>query len=401
MGGSQEDGRAGDAGEGPSGRGGSAGSGGKAGALSDGGVSNVAGAGQGGADAGAAGSESTCSAGKLRCNAYQPQRCKEGTWVDEGDECTGWCQGGTCLDAPSCGPQSSTTPCVGGTSCCDTIWVPGGAYQMGKGDEEDPDLTYARKVRGFYLDRFEVTVGRFITFKQKYKLPSAGDGASPHIPMSGWDEKWETVPDTDHPGETAVPPTSEALVLQVGDPDHCSASTWNTTENTRPINCVNWYVAFAFCAFDGGRLPTEAEWNYAAAFGDAHRPYPWSQSPADVTVNPTYATYFEYPVLLELPDPVGNHPTGQGGFHRHALQGHEDLAGNLLEWTADRWFDSPPSSCGPDCMAPWADDDDQRVVRGGAFSLNSYYLRTGQRSPMPAFNVTPNAGLRCARDADF
>jgi len=383
--------------------GGSGGTGAIAGTESDSGGANVAGAGQGGIEAGAGGSGPTCSEGTLRCNAYQPERCSQGIWHEEGNECAGWCQAGICREAKSCAPGTSTVPCVNGTSCCDTIWVPGGTYQMGQGDEEDPDLSYERTVRGFYLDRFEVTVGRFTAFVAKYALPGEGEGANPHIPMSGWHESWESAPDYDHPGETAVPPSSAELLVQLGDAEHClSGSTWNTTDTLLPINCVNWYVAFAFCAFDGGRLPTEAEWNFAAAFGSAQRPYPWSQSISDLTITPNHATYFEYPgPLFELPTQVGNHPTGQGGFYRNTQQGHEDLGGNLNEWAADQWLDAPPASCGPDCMAPWSDSDDQRVTRGGAFPTGPYFVRTGHREPSPAYNVSSLYGLRCARDADL
>jgi len=57
-----------------------------------------------------------------------------------------------------------------------------------------------------------------------------------------------------------------------------------------PMNCVDWYVAFAFCAWDGSRLPTEAEWNFAASGGTAQRIYPWSTAPGPV-IDSTFAWY--------------------------------------------------------------------------------------------------------------
>jgi formylglycine-generating enzyme len=368
-----------------------------------GGVGGTAGAGMGGSDdAGAGGADDPeCVSNTLRCDAYQPQRCDDGEWTDFGDECSGYCQDGACKAAPSCGPAAAPRTCGSGASCCDTIWIPGGTYQMGIGDLEDPDLSYSRRVEGFYLDRFEVTVGRFQEFVVRYKLPDEGMGAHPRISASGWQTAWESAPDYDHEPETAVPPTSADLLAQVSDVDHCpESSTYRESDPNLPINCVNWYVAFAFCVFDGGRLPTEAEWNHAAAYGSSHRPFPWSQSVSDTTVDTSRAAYHDpsEPIPL-LPSAVGTHAAGQGGFFRNSGQGHEDLGGNVFEWVADQWTDAPEPTCESDCMAPWSETDDQRGVRGGSFQLDSSFLRSGSRNSSPAYYVHPFVGLRCARDA--
>lgn len=71
-------------------------------------------------------------------------------------------------------------------------------------------------------------------------------------------------------------------------------ATWTDAPGANehlPINDVSWFVAFAFCAWDGGRLPTYAELSFAAAGGSEQRVYPWSVPPTDSTITRTRAAY--------------------------------------------------------------------------------------------------------------
>jgi formylglycine-generating enzyme required for sulfatase activity len=226
-------------------------------------------------------------------------------------------------------------------------------------------------------------------------LPKDGGGAHPRILGSGWHKDWESLKNPERSNEPVVPSTNQELLTQLSDPLHCDAPTWGGDNDTLPINCVNWYVAFAFCAFDGGRLPTEAEWNYAAAFGDAERPYPWSTSTSDTSIDETRAAYLKVPAL-ERPTPVGSHPAGQGGFARDSKQGNEDLAGNVAEWALDQWLAEPPTSCEADCMTAWTDD--RRVIRGGAYTSGPKLLRSGVRVDDSATTISGMIGFRCAHD---
>ena len=135
--------------------------------------------------------------------------------------------------------------------------------------QEQPE--HETTVAEFYLDRFEVTVARFREFVAAYdawQKPILGDGAHPLIPESGWDESW-------------VLPATAGEFLTALD---CSQDfpTWTDSPGPNedlPINCVSWYEAFAFCIWDGGRLPTEAEWEYVAAGGNENRLHPWGSTP--------------------------------------------------------------------------------------------------------------------------
>jgi formylglycine-generating enzyme len=370
----------------------------KAGGGEGGAINATEVAGMGG-ETGGAPPQIECNGSERRCNIYQPQICVSGHWMDDGDECALACVDGACQTPASCSAEAAVAPCAEGASCCETIWVPGGTYLMGQGDDEDPDATYERTVSGFYLDRFEVTVGRFQYFQSHFVLPNEGEGAHPRIPASGWREAWEQIPHPFADGRNAVPSDGDELGVQVVD--DCDAPTRDADHPGRPINCVNWFVAFAFCAFDGGRLPTEAEWNYAAAFGSAQRPYPWSQSSEDMSIDSTHATFNNYPMPSpDLPTPVGSWPLGRGGFERFAGQGHDDLAGNVAEWTLDHWLEVPPAACGSDCLAAWTQGVDERVVRGGGYPSPYYELRSGARTWAKAEAIDSFWGFRCVRDIE-
>ncbi len=358
----------------------------------------MGGAGSGVGGEGGAPPDPECEPNEVRCAAYQPQDCVSGVWTNKRVECALACVDGACQDPPSCREATSPVPCVGGVSCCETTWIPAGeTYAMGDGDEVD-DASYQRFVSGFYLDRFEVTVRRFQDFLAHYTVPAPEAGAHPLLPGSGWQAAWEEL---DHPfanGRKAVAVDKDDLLLQLTE-DCGNAGTWNAGNSLLPVSCVNWYAAFAFCVYDGGRLPTEAEWNYAAAFGSAQRPYPWSTSTSDISVDPTKATFYNYPdPVPEGPTPVGSHEPGRGGFFRYPGGGHDDLAGNLFEWTLDQWLETPPAECEKDCFASWQGGVEDRVMRGGFFAGVFDELRAGHRASAPASLSDVFSGFRCARD---
>jgi formylglycine-generating enzyme required for sulfatase activity len=240
-------------------------------------------------------------------------------------------------------------------------------------------------VSAFSMDMFEVSVGRFRRFVEQwdYQPPPAGAGAHPRIAGSGWRSGWNS--------RLPKSPAEFEQSLNCG-----YASTWVLAkaawDDSIPINCMTWYEAFTFCAWDGGRLPTEAEWEYAAAGGDENRVYPWgSQAP-----NPNLAAYdcgfgpTGAPGECYLDDiaPVWSLPQGAGRW------GHLHLAGNLSELVFDA-FDLYPASASVD----YADSRDVavRAVRGGVFTNESGSMRAAFRLYGARSDRTEYAGFRCAR----
>ena len=327
-----------------------------------------------------------------RADGYLLHSCSSGaTKVLECDE---YCHANSCAKKPpSC---KNDPPCGSGADCCETIWVDGGTFAMA--DTQTSEATFQRSVSSFFLDRFEVTIERFQAFVAAYELPHANAGAHPRIPNSGWDKSWEDQlidPMTPASGKV-VPQTGKELEAQIAA---CAGNQYSEQELTLPMNCVNWYAAFAFCVWDGGRLPTEAEWNYAAAHGAEQRYYPWSVSPPSSTeVSCDNAWYMD--CALSAPRPVGGRPLGRGGFSRSPHPGHEDLAGNVAEWTLDRFDTAPPPDCS-DCLGTWGDDDSDhnRVMRGGSFYSSFAEMRSGDREYVPAAIADQTLGFRCARDS--
>jgi sulfatase modifying factor 1 len=218
-------------------------------------------------------------------------------------------------------------------SCCQAKLVEGGVFPMGRcgdsacGDAYEcgmqswcPDETpeHDATVADFHLDTFEVTVGRFRKFVTAFDgtAPSEGAGAHPLIAESGWNGAWD--------GE--LPSSSTGLAANLNCDDDWQTWTDTAGENERhPINCVNWFEAFAFCIWDGGRLPTEAEWEYAAAGGDANRLYPWgSEAPG---VAPLRANFYDTAGSPHID--VGSYPDGGSRW------GQQDMAGSMFEWVFD------------------------------------------------------------------
>jgi formylglycine-generating enzyme required for sulfatase activity len=282
--------------------------------------------------------------------------------------------------------------------------VPGGTYyrtyaNSGSGPKGEADPA---TVSSFRLDRYLVTVGRFRRFVNAWRggsgyTPRAGSGKHAHlnggrglastagVGSTGWYEPGWLAADDKY-----IAPTDANLACE-------HFATWTPSakaQETLPVNCVNWYEAYAFCIWDGGFLPSEAEWEYAAAGGSEQREYPWgTTAPGE---DSQYAIYGDvadcyYPSGRLAPcsgaAPVGTATQGAG------LWGQLDLAGEMWEWNLDSWasYSTPCTDCAD--LAP----DGDRVFRGGYWGVDISGLAPPLRDYYPPTSRTGTIGFRCAR----
>jgi formylglycine-generating enzyme required for sulfatase activity len=309
--------------------------------------------------------------------------------------------------SPSCPEDGQgTMTCGGGDSCCTSLEVPAGTFYRNYGPLPSGGVTgedQPATLSGLQLDKYEVTVGRFRQFVAAWNggagfLPAAGSGTHTHLNGgqglaaagvaaggAAFEPGWVTS------DNQYVAPTSANL-------QSCAPSTWTDTPGSQenlPINCVNWYEAYAFCIWDGGFLPSDAEREYATAGGDQQREFAWGWAGDPFPTNQYAVHDCNYPAPnstcadLGSIAPVGSTSLGAGRW------GQMDLSGNMFDWNLD-WYTAGAyvDPC-TDCFD--ARQTIFRVVKGGSFSGPVVSLMPPARAGFYPALRTSFIGFRCAR----
>ncbi len=239
-------------------------------------------------------------------------------------------------------------------------------------------------VSAFRLDKYETTVGRFRAFVDASPwVPAAGSGKHTHLPRGlysvkelayeqGWAPAWGA----------KLPKTKDDWNTRL----LCMGASWTPSVSGNedlPIVCVSWYDAYAFCIWDGGFLPSYAEWNFAAVGGREQRTYPWGAGPVDLN-----HSQFCSNMLCALIH-VGFKVPGNGRY------GQSDLAGNVWEWVLDSFPPTTGDVCN-DCVVFDASTT-QRTALGGGFHSAPPTLAGDFLSADPSDYFDLSNGFRCAR----
>lgn len=304
------------------------------------------------------------------------------------------------------------------------IWIKAGTFMMGANNKQaSPDEYPKHKVavNGFWMDATEVTNAEFARFVKSTNYITTAER------KPDWNElKKQVAPGTPKPDDSLL--VAASLVFDppktpVDLNDYTQWWVWKKGANWEhphgpgsniigkdnyPVVHISWYDAVAYCKWAGKRLPTEAEWEWAARGNLQNKIYPWGDEPVDqgkVKANTWQGHFPDHNTLRDkfygLAPVASFAPNGYGLY---------DMAGNAWEWCADYYNNQyyatiakgasnpkgPANSYDPE--EPYAK---KRVIRGGSFLCNDSYCsgyRVARRMKSTEDSGMEHVGFRCVRD---
>lgn len=305
------------------------------------------------------------------------------------------------------------------------VYVVGGEFLMGSMDSDGRPDEFPRHrvaVKSFWMDVTEVTNAQFAAFVNATGYITTAERAP------DWEElKQQVPPGTPRPHDSVLVAASlvftpPAQVVSLHNPGQwwqwVKGANWRSPQGpgsdirgkeNYPVVHISWDDANAYAKWAGKRLPTEAEWEYAARAGGKDIPFPWGMEPIDAGAPKANTWQGEFPVRNSNRDrferlaPVKSFQPNKIGLY--------DMAGNVWEWCSD-WYDGDyykvfKNQAANNPQGPSASRDPmepgipKRVVRGGSFMCNASYCagyRVSSRMKSSPDTGLENTGFRCVTD---
>jgi formylglycine-generating enzyme required for sulfatase activity len=333
----------------------------------------------------------------------------------------------SCMSIPPRFPGADTGNSIrtnGDTTTAGMVYIPGGRFMMGADNKQASDDEYPKHevtVGPFWMDATEVTNAQFKEFVD----------ATGYITIAerkpDWEELKKTLPPgTPKPHDSLLVPASLVFRQSKGPVDLRDYSQWwswvpgadwkhpegpgSSIEGREnyPVVHISWYDAMAYCKWAGKRLPTEAEWEFAARGGASDQIYPWGNEHVNAGRPKANSWEGEFPSYNEMKDgflttaPVKSFPPNSFGLY--------DMAGNVWEWCSD-WYNADYyknfvsavfNPAGPEkSFDPEDPYTPKKSLRGGSFLCNDSYCsgyRVARRMKSSPDTGLQHTGFRCVKD---
>tara|TARA_B100001094_G_scaffold108614_1_gene104510 strand:- start:720 stop:1793 length:1074 start_codon:yes stop_codon:yes gene_type:complete len=302
------------------------------------------------------------------------------------------------------------------------VWIPGSTFQMGSEDNQarpDEGPVHSVKVDGFWIDQTEVTNAQFTKFVEE-----TGYVTTAEKPVDWEEMKKQLPPDTPKPHDTLLQASSLIFKPTSGPVDLNNFSAWwewkpkadwrtprgkgSTIEgkDNHPVVHVSWDDAVAYAKWAGKRLPTEAEWEWAARGGLKDKKYPWGDEEISAGIVKANSWEGTFPYnntnkdLFFYSAPVKSFEANGYGLY--------DMAGNVWEWCSD-WYNydyyktiAKQTTFNPggasQSFDPYNPYIDQKIIRGGSFLCNDTYCsgyRVASKMKSSPDTGSQHTGFRC------
>lgn len=256
------------------------------------------------------------------------------------------------------------------------VYIPAGSFKMGDKDLSTVAMQHEVYIDAFYMDKYEVTVSEFKKFVEATGYKTDAEKRDSSLVFK--DDEWVVMKGVNWHHDV------EGSLIQPDCINH-------------PVIHVSWYDAKAYAHWSGKRLPTEAEWEYAARSGRKEYQYAWGngkpngKNGGNFSDNRTFGSWTKwegYDDGFAHTAPVGSYAPNKFGLY--------DMSGNVAEWCED-WYDRKYYESSPYRNPKGPADGQYRIYRGGSWHERFTMWCANRESDSPTASNC-EIGFRCVQD---